>query len=201
MTSPAVKELLSAGGVGAVGPVVLVEDSFNRADNASSMGNADSGHVWTTQSGTCGIISNQGYASGGASNAIATVDTGEADIDFTILMVPGGTAGARNSGAVYRVTDSQNLLMARLTGGGVEIHKRVGGTFTLLASAVVTSSSSYILRVVIVGADIDVYTDGVLRLSHTLTGGDEVTFASQTLAGVRFTSNIVRVDDLLVVEP
>lgn len=66
---------------------VVVSDSFNRADSASSLGTADTGQVWSSAVGTWGISSNRAYAVGTPSNTWAASVNAGANPSTTTIMV------------------------------------------------------------------------------------------------------------------
>src|SRR5262245_57529908 len=101
---------------------LLAADSFNRADNASSLGSTDGAGLldpvaWIPQLGTWGISSNQAYKSGGSSaEQSAVIDAGTADVIVEV------TTAARNfangAGLVFRAVDFQNFWLARNSSAG-----------------------------------------------------------------------------------
>src|SRR5436853_7315699 len=76
----------SGGGV-----QTIVSDTFTRADNAASLGVADTGQAWTSLGGTWGISGNQAYCPTAALNPLAVVDSGKADcsVQATLTVVAG----------------------------------------------------------------------------------------------------------------
>lgn len=171
---------------------VLVFDSFNRADNAASMGNADTGQSWQVLSGTWGISSNKAYLASVTSQASTVVNAGVPGIAMTSDVTLSSTLNRAAPGLVVRTIDDSNYLLATITKAStndlIEIYKRDLGVFTQLAQLVGAGNvngTTYSVRVTAIGNTISVYRDGVLKLSHTLVGADATKFATPTLCGIR----------------
>lgn len=89
-------------------------DSFNRADNALSMGNADTGETWfmVTPATNFGIIGNEAYApdtnqGGGTIGATTVIDSGLSDCAVEVTVVDAGDfGGAKASGLAWRLDGS-----------------------------------------------------------------------------------------------
>lgn len=179
-------------------PAPLLLETFTRGNSTNNMGSADTGQAWTTHVGTCGVNGNQGYASALVSGqAVASIDVGVADYDVTVTMAPGAGVAPRNMGFLFRLTDANNTLMARLTDSGVTLHKRSAGNFTQLGTTVaLAGANSYLLRVLVVGDDITIWIDGVQRIAHTLSASDFADFGSQARIGARFQDLGNRLDNI-----
>lgn len=146
---------------------VIVQDVFNRADNASSMGNANTGQAWTATRGTWGIRSNQAYCPtipASPNNAFATVDpltpnVGMSfDIDYTATSQLGG---------VMRLTNDTNYLYFRLISTDIKLLKNVAGTVTQIGiySFTPVAGTKYKIKVLCAGDLIKVFIDGIERIS------------------------------------
>lgn len=114
-------------------------------------------------------------SSGGRRMATATFPSADADIEVDVLL-----STATRAGICLRAVDGDSYLAVSRASGAVKIHKLAAGTATELATAAVTvpNGTWAKLRAVILGNGIYVYLDGILALSHTLTGGDETTYVS-----------------------
>lgn len=151
-------------------PGLVVSDSFNRADGG--LGSSDSGHVWTTDSGTWSISSNKARMTTSTGNARATVESGVADkrigaditLDATLAVL--GFA-LRQSGSDYVF-----LEIARgPSNDAINLRKMVGGspaTFAGPVSTGMTVGGTHLIEVHMVGGAYEVFVDGV----STLTGND-----------------------------
>ena len=84
--------LLNPYRLAVAGGVSDVTDNFNRADSTTTLGTASDGvHVWTPETGTWGISSNQGYCptlSGGL--GYATVDYGARNCTLQFMIATVG---------------------------------------------------------------------------------------------------------------
>lgn len=151
-----------------------VIDSFNRADNASSLGTADSGHVWTAINGTWGIASNQGRCVSTTTDPVAVVETGASDVtvEFTLAAIDDG-------GVAFRVADNNNYLEAQLNAGPsrVQVWRKQSGSFTQLASVALGTAPANgdVIKVVLIGSSIEVFRNGVSVLSTTSAFNQSVT--------------------------
>lgn len=166
-----------------------VSDTFDRADSASSLGSTDGGSLspltWTAQNGTWGISSNKAYLTDTTSQAVATVDTGLADVDVAVDITLSSTQP--NVGVICRLIDNNNYLLAAWAGQIMYLFKREGGGFTELTSVSREWSlgSTYRVRISAVGDLVKVFIDTTEVLSHTLSSGDQSTFGAATSHGIR----------------
>ena len=160
----------------------VLRDSFDRADNALSIGSLDSSQAWTVDSGTAGISSNRGYFPSDIDQNRIRVEApgGDGILSLGIKGQFGGTH--RNPYPTFRGSGgNSHLLIGLNTGSAVRIMKRSeGGSYTQLATAAATLSNNvdYIVTVMMSGNNIKVYIDGVLYLDYDLTGGDAATYGS-----------------------
>ncbi len=116
---------------------------------------------------------------------LLTVDCGIANVEVSADVLLG--TGATNVGFALRVTDANNFLRVVLDAVNIKVEKRVAGVYTQLASAALSIAGGgvwHAVRAAVAGGAVRVYVDGVLALSHTLAGGDEVTFAAQNVHGL-----------------
>lgn len=141
-----------------------VSDSFNRADDATSLGTADSGQAWTAELGTWGISSNQAYlvTSAGDAQNTAWVETSETDgtAQVTIAVV-----GGSNVGIVFRLVDGNNYYIAIHDGGVLYFYRRLAGGFTLLGNLSYTLVAGDVFSVVMAGSDFDFKVNAVSKIT------------------------------------
>lgn len=162
-------------------------DSFDRTDNATTMGSADSGQAWTAASGTWGISSgratNVSDANGNMASAMLT------DRNYKLTCKIRGhlssTTNFRAPAIMMRYADNNNLMFVRPRGGMLELYKVVAGTATLLATPAVTTPDDTELTITVecIDTKINITYNG-LSYSYTLTSA-EASLASNLGIGFR----------------
>lgn len=160
---------------------IIVSDSFDRGDTLSphSLGNADTGQLWTAHDGEWGISADRAYCpvnGAGAANH-ATVDAGVSD---AIVQVTFSTFGER-AGLVCRFVDVDNFL--QVWGDGSTpwaLYKFVAGVVTALGSSAVNSAAGDVVRVVLAGSSVKVSINSALQIDVT-----EAAHQSATRYGLR----------------
>ena len=170
------QRLLMAGGGGP--STITITDSFDRADNASVIGNTDTGQAWTIPfGGTWGIISNEAYqsanAGGGGNKAPAIlIDSTKSNIDLSVNVTTQQTGNSVGAGLIFRYLDGSNYWLwyfYRGGGGGASWYLQKDGGATTIASGSVTNMVGT-LRVVDNGVNsITVYLDGVSKATSSDT--------------------------------
>jgi hypothetical protein len=163
----------------------LINDTFNRADSATSLGIADSGQAWVVQSGTWGISGNKAYKPGnGAGSDLAIIDTGESDVilETDIVWVSSSAVGfaARN-------LDNNNYIQIAIEDTGLIVKKHVDGSQTEIDSYLFTPTNggAYRLKATLDGSSIIVELDGVQRINATDSYN-----STQTKHGMRNNNNL-----------
>ena len=146
-----------------------VTDSFDRANNASSLGTADSGQVWSSLVGTWGISSNKAVVSNVASWGHAVLESGIADAVVQATLSPTDAAQTFISGLALRIQDATNGLAFRIRPqfGLASLIRLVNGSESTIRSVSYTRSASSVLRVNCTGTTIDCYVDDVLVIHAT----------------------------------
>lgn len=149
---------------------LLIADSFNRADNPTSLGSTDGSGTsdpvaWSQDIGTWGINTNKAFHTATLVVGAATVQSGHSNVDVratfgsSVSGVGGGLLGV-----VLRFIDSNNYLSVYCnSSGSVTIEKRVAGVSTSLivfGSAAFTTSD--VMRVTVINNLITVYKNGVV---------------------------------------
>lgn len=178
----------SGGGGGS-----LVSDSFNRANNTSSLGTADSGHVWTALAGTWGIDTNRARKYSPGAQGYAVIDAGVAN--GTVQATLQGTVssgGAGGGGVAFRMTDANNGWFTEADGTSGYLYKVAGGGFSIVASYggwVVGD----VVSVVLSGTSIIVKKNGVQVASVTDSFN-----STATKHGLRDYGGNIRLDDFSV---
>jgi hypothetical protein len=170
---------LASSRVAAAGPLVF--DSFNRADSASTLGNADTGQAWSAVVGTWGITSNRAYPVTASGTGTAAINTGLNPAatpmqvsaylhgfttgNYPVLFLGGATGNNHQSG--YRLYPDGSLTRATLQ------DRTSSAVFT--SGAALVSGDLFTLRSVPNGAncDLTLLINGVSRATLTaaaLTG-------------------------------
>jgi hypothetical protein len=166
--------------------------TFTAADSASAIPAPDTGPAGTAGGGTWGISSNKAYLASTTHNAIyywaGVGSEGTLHADIT------RSAGQAAPGVALRVSDATHGLYVwyKSTTGELLLQKHNGSTPVGLKAATVawTPGTTKRLSVSMAGPVITAYLDGVQVFTHTLTGGDEVTYASATGVGIRQLGNV-----------
>lgn len=187
-------------------PIVVLSDNFDRADDATTVGIADTGQVWTSAIGTFGISGGRLYSVTDASGDIVLTDPGLTNFTLRCITncqtVTGSTQRILN--ILFHVLDNTNFLMVRISNGTIDLWKNVAGTLSRIAftglSNVDNVDESF--SIVCSGNNVLVYARGTLFLNYTLVAGETV-FAGYTKAGFRLgkvgtPTGTARADNLVV---
>lgn len=157
------------------------QDTFGRADSASSLGTpSDGGAGYTLSTGsTWGISSNTAYRVSGTSNDQAVLEASASDVEVTVT----GSILTDLSGCVARWADENNFLLLYFANAGVNsstiyLYKKVSGSFTAVATKVNTTvGNTDVMKISCSGSTIQCYQNGSLITfddtlsSHTITDG------------------------------
>lgn len=170
---------------------VIVSDSFNRTDNATTLGKAETGQPYTVGTTPWGISNNQAYSVGTTGTDFAYINTGAFDV----------TASAQvtfsvNEGVAVRIMDIGNYLVARINGAGIGLFRVIADVATQIGSYAFTPvvGTSYKVKMVCGGSSINVFLDGVLRITASETFNSKA-----TSHGFRVTASTAgRFDNFLV---
>ena len=142
---------------------VVVSDTFTRANNASSLGSAETGQVWAQVVGTgWGIDTNQAALSASVGNDLAVVDSGVSVCSVAATLT--GVTG-NNAGLAFSVTDASNWWGLWGGSGGLFLIKNAAGVQTVPASDAVAIAEGSVLKVTRSGASITCAVNGVVRLT------------------------------------
>ena len=96
--------------------------------------------------------------------------------------------GATQVGVALRVIDTSNFLDVVIDAANVKLNKKVAGVATQLATAALVNPGGMVwrnLRASVTGNVVRVFVDGAQLIAFTLTGGDETTFGSSMIHGLR----------------
>jgi hypothetical protein len=136
-----------------------VGDSFTRADNASTLGNAETGQPWITGpfSSVWGILSNQArcYTLG-----ITTIESGKSDLLAIRTTVIAPTSTSR---VIFRLSDLQNNWYFGGPGGtNYSLVKRIANVTTNMVNTSTPVTTGDRVRVELRGSTIKAYVNNVL---------------------------------------
>ncbi len=166
----------------------VVTDTFTRADNALTLGSAESGQAWTAVAGTWGISSNKAYCVGDMDTETAVLESGIADgiVDCTVSGTLASGTDFRIPHVLVRYLDANNFLRVFYGAGNVKLQKSDGGVTSDLAVTALAAldGTDYAIRIAMVGNSVKVYVDGTERISYTLAGGD-TKYNAYTKVGMR----------------
>jgi hypothetical protein len=176
--SPSITLVLSASVPGVVPieahtvspPGLAITDSFDRADDAASLGTADTSEVWTAHVGTWGVSGNKAIVSGAASNKHASLDSGASNVTVRATLSPVDASQSIGSvGLLFRAQGADNGLLFVILPSGetARLLKIVDGVATIIATADYTPNTSSTLTVTCSGTTIDCYVDGALVIHAT----------------------------------
>lgn len=140
-------------------------DSFNRADNASSLGTAETGQSYTVNSGTAGILSNQAYFASITTLAIVTFSAPCADGTWTIAF----PTVATNTRALARSSGATDHLLVNAEAASYVVYRRVSGVVTGIGTIATTPANNDVITIRCAGSTITVYLNGVARVTVTET--------------------------------
>ena len=152
----------------------VITDTFTRANNASSLGNTETGQAWQIIDGTWGVVNGTMYKSAGAADSRnrAVVDFGSTDMLVTITLAnalggiayPGIIAGFENEDAYYMlVLLSQSTVIRRAGGSSATIISALGttGAGETMSLGIKEVGGSTVVTAFRNGVQIGTYTDSL----------------------------------------
>jgi len=167
--------------------VATLSDAFNRADNSSSLGTADTGQTWTALNGTWGIDTNKARNYSPGTQAFATVDTGSANITAQ-LVVTGGTSSG--GGITFRAVDLNNLWFTECDSGQMLLYRVQSGSYTQIITGMPAVSSGDVIQVITQGNLITIFRNGS-QVGQTTQSFNN----TATKHGLRDYGGAIRLDD------
>lgn len=162
-------------GVVAVVDPVLVSDTFNRTNNATSLGVADTGQAWVMGNQSLGISDNRAYSSyptQGYNYPNNSIDVGVSDVSISANIY-----SASNNAAIIRarIVDEDNYLVAEINQlGTLNVIKQINNVNTTIASKTVSFVTGALLRIDCKGTSIKVFYNDTLHfdlVETTLVNG------------------------------
>lgn len=168
------------------------QDTFVRANNASSWNNASNGESWSHPVGTAttAISGNEGTLTGNAARQVLLLGS-RTGTDVEILVRTSATVDTSESQgpAARSSSDGTNFYCCFLTGTALSIAKIVSGTSTTLATTSFTPSAStfYWIRLRVQGSALKakIWQDGTAEPTSWTVSTSDSTFTSAGLVGLR----------------
>ncbi len=141
---------------------ILASDSFTDTNGTALQDHTmEVGAGWTIHAGTWEIQSGKVIKTADdGTHQLASIDVGQSNCTVRAQHVVQG-----GGGLAFRITDNNNFLGIQVS-GNYNLYKRDTGTFSLLQSAGTADDGPHDLKAVLLGANIDVYVDGVLLFSY-----------------------------------
>lgn len=155
---------------------VLASDSFNRASSTTTLGTTDSYNgglplAWSVLGqGSYGIdASGQAYSSVSATTGhnAAVVDVGKSDCTVSVTISVFNSSEACKLS--FRVVDAENMLMIEASSSGYNLYQYSGGTSSTLITTGVVPKSGDVISVVLNGASITAYCNGIEIIKSSVT--------------------------------
>jgi hypothetical protein len=170
----------------------LFSDTFSRADNATTLGNAEVGGAWTAQNGTWGVTGGEGYCVSDVDGNILVGNIGLNLKSYTFTVsIKGTISGASNQrrlNPIFKYIDSTNFWYVSFSAGTLSLRKVDTDNFTTQSSISLTTLDDvyYKIKVVCSGSNIQVYVDGILRISYVMTSLEIAKYGTATGVGFRY---------------
>jgi hypothetical protein len=157
---------------------LIVYDSFDRANNTTSLGIADTGQEWQILSGSFGIWNNLAYRPIRTATSLAIIESGNSNVEVEVEQIYLG--GFRNGGLVFRASDESNFLHFRWTseGNSLQIYKFENNVATLILQKSMPAYEYNIpqnFKIIADGENIDCYVNGAREFSIAETFNQNAT--------------------------
>ncbi|MCM3130945.1 hypothetical protein ACFQ3J_00405 [Paenibacillus provencensis] len=145
---------------------LVVSDTFNRADNNTSLGTADTGQAWQALSGVFGIVGNtaQLITAAGTTNT-AVVDSGISNCVIKATLATNSVI----TRIAFRVTDATNMIFVQSNQGSsnYQILRVVDNAQTSIATVSRAPAAGDEITVNLDGSSIVVLINGTQAMSVT----------------------------------
>lgn len=145
------------------GSPIIVFDNFDRADNPTSLGVADTGHVWSG-SGTWGIQNNNAKHFTGSGRQFIYVDSGVSDCAVSVIMADIFNQSARFA---FRATDNSNNYHVLANGTQYNLSRNEAGVITNIGTIPLAPVDGDRIKVVLSGDTMTVFINDVQKLQVT----------------------------------
>lgn len=156
----------------------IVYDGFDRANNGSSLGNADTGQLWSYLNSTWGISNSQAYnpSTSGPSDSqdksLAYFDVGVSDVDISVTFSSYASAGYQGNLVIRANTTNYSYIYLQWANTSeIDLATFDGNaTWTNIATYTgATRGTSDKVRIVAQGSSITVYLNGTQIMTATCT--------------------------------
>jgi hypothetical protein len=174
---------------------IIASDTFNRADNPSSLGSADTGQLWVrvpvdgnvSPGDPYGIVSGKAFwnrdGSGIAGDGLVVLETGFRDLLASVDIIDptaGGHINLRNQGIVIRYVDALHYVFLTFYGGneggigsGFRLYVADGGAAIHSGpDCFFTLSPGDTIGIAACGQTITAYVNGVIATNYPITFSD-----------------------------
>jgi hypothetical protein len=158
---------------------ILVSDSFDRPDNSSTLGSADTGQTWQYYDQTWGIYNNQAQQTGGViDGGFAYVDAGQSDVEASATI----EKTTNYEGIIARANPADgSYLFIQVSGGGygyqvVEYYGNAGGYSIIASSDQITPQGGDVLKAVLRGPDVTIEVNGTQIIDTTSSLNENSTY-------------------------
>lgn len=155
----------------------IVLDTFNRADNPSSLGNADTGQAWIAKDNVWGILSGEAYTPASGSPSLIIVDSGvSTNFKISVRMAKWGV-GSQAPGLAIRAIDSDNMFrFTQTTTSSLMFQKKVAGVIITLGDYTgLTLADNDVMSIFLQGNEFKLYLNDTLLGTFTDAFNDTVT--------------------------
>lgn len=169
----------------------LAQDSFDRSDSSTTLGTSTSGHTWTAVTGTWGISSNEAYSVSDTDGDMAVLPALSVNDYIVSCSMKGDPWGVnyRKAYIVFKYIDATNFWVASTTDNALQLDKVDAGTKTTVGlygfGANVPDDTYFSVKAACVGNQINVYVDGTLRITYTMTTGENTKYGTAKIVGIR----------------
>jgi hypothetical protein len=165
----------------------LVGDTFNRSDNAISIGTPDQGPAWVSLSGTIGILSKRLYIPT-ATNCKSYLETGTANGRCGMQVT---TQPTNSAWLMFRISDTNNYFRFGTSGAYFIFQSVISGATADLGPVGGAPKAGDWMEVRYVGNVIKLYVNGVLRATVTNAFNN-----TATKIGIQMVDTDARIDNV-----
>lgn len=178
----------------------IASDSFNRDDNAASLGALDGGQLAGTAwvpVGTAVFGINGNAARREAAGGIASIESGVADCEISLTVANIGSGGSAVAGIAFRYSSAGHWrAFSDLPNNQFTLQKFVAVPTSLTTEGTYAAApqNGDVIKVVLLGSSIKVFINGIQRISVT-----DASFSQETRHGLYLgNNNTMRLDDFSV---
>lgn len=191
-TSGGSATLQGVGTLAASGSIVIVRDTFTRANDATSLGTSETGHTWAPMRGVWGIDTNQAYLVSGTEGIAWQSATQSAIRVSATIKALGSFARIIVRGTVHF---GVSCLLIQTNGTKYSVYKVVRDVWSLLVDYAVTPAVNDVIAVELSGSQLTFFVNGVSIGSITETFNQ-----GEASHGIGTGDSITRFDDFKIEE-